>query len=223
MMKAKLLKKKLSSLGVVVAIAVGASGAAAFFSGNFEEQAQAKKTAAETASNTLSSQLTAMQTQIAKSGEAEKRYAEMLTLRGNDNFATDSELMKNWLREAKDHYRFGDGFKLTLPLEQPSDKPELAGLNYTVSVREPVKIELDAMSDVHFFSFLDQMLKTTPGMIHISSLQLTRGGEMNAEAIRQMRGGLTPMLARAVLQFTWVGMEAKKNAANATPAAPGGM
>lgn len=221
MLKAASMKKAIVKQGVVAGAVVLVATGLIVGSGMLKSKAEQTKTAAESARSSNTGRLSSMQTQIQESGKAEEEFAIIAATHQSDDYSANSDTLKQWLRDAKDQYRLGDGFKLTLPLPTPSDKPELSALNYTVEVRSPVKLELDAMSDIHVYSFLDSMLRELPGLIRLSNFDLTQSTPMTEETARQMRMGLSPMLVRATLDFSWVGMEPKEEAAtDAPPAGP---
>jgi len=220
MKKAKRLQKKVVIQAVITAVVIGVGAGMVVGSGMLQEKALARKTAAEGSRNQLQGQLTTMQNQIAQSGDAEKQFLIINSRHASADYSANSDTLKEWLRAAKDQYRLGDGFKLTLALEQQSDKEDLSTLAYDVKLRNPVKLELDAMSDMHVFSFLDQMMQQAPGMVSITKFEMTRTQDMEAGAISQMQAGGTPLLVHAVIEFLWVGLEPKASS-DAAPAAPG--
>lgn len=219
MIKAAAMKKAIIRQGVITAVIVIAAVGLMVGSGMLKSKAEQAKTTAESMRSSNTGKLSAMQTQIKESGQAEQEFLSISSTHKSDDYSANSDVLKNWLRDAKDHYRFGDGFKLTLPLEAPSDKTELSALNYDVTVRAPVKLELDAMSDLHVYSFLQALLAETPGLINVQRVEMSQNTPLTDDAIRQMRNGLAPMLVRSTIEFNWVGMEPKEEAAADAPPA----
>lgn len=184
------------------------------------EGAAKKKTEAVSQLSQDQAQLNNMRTQYNKSGDAEKRFVSIQLSRDNKDYTANSEAMKDFLRAAKDHYRFTDSFKLSLANEKPSDKPELTGLNYDVSIREPMKIELEAISDVHVFSFIKELMRNSPGFVRVTKIDMKRKQEMTGEIFTQMNNGSAPAQVSATIEFSWVGIQPKKGTAADAKGAP---
>lgn len=220
MSKAANLKKALMRQAVITGVAVLVATGLIVGSNMMASSALAKRTAAESAFNSLESQLQTMRSQAEKTGSAAVRYVEMRAKRNNEDFSADSGKMRQWLSVAKDIYRLGADSNLVLPpSRQKSDKPELAALEFDVFTLTPVKLEIDAMSDVHIYSFLDDFMMNKPGFIQINSMavQSTGDGNFTNELAQQLRTGAAPSLVRTIIEFTWIGLQPK-----AQPATGGG-
>lgn len=224
MNKAKQMQKKLMKLAAIVGGVVVFSAIAVFVTGSLASDAQQRKAAAEGARNSESAQIANIRTQIEQSGDAEKRFVAIELNHNSADYSANTDALKDWLREMKEKYRFGDSFKLTLALDKPSDKPEFSNLNYKVSVREPMKLEFGALSDMHVFSFVQQLQNDMPGLVKITKFEITRKNDMNTNSFRDMAAGSVNEYVDAVVEFTWVGIEPKeKEQSQTAPAAPGAM
>lgn len=211
--------KYVAKLFGVLALCVGAYIAA----GSFADSSQEAKTKAEAEVNQLRAQLANMTSQIDKSGKAEKRFFEIASARKNNDYVANSDTLKEWLREAKDSFRFASDFKLTLAPLANVDKPEFAGLNYDVTLRDPMRIELHAMSDMHVFSFMQELLHASPGMVRITKWSIKREKDLDAAALTSMSSGQIIDMVEATIEFQWIGVDVKKaNPAAAGVAPPGG-
>lgn len=224
MSKLKYLQKKLMMQAAVIFGAVAACGAILAVTASLETAAAQRRTNAQNAINNDNAQIASMRAQLDKSGEAAKRFVKLEIAYPSGNFNADTDAMKNWLRNAKEFYRFSDRFKLTLAMESPAKNAALGGPNFTVLERDPMKLEFDAMSDIHVFSFLDDLLRHTPGFIRMRRFELTRKTDMDAASFQQMRAGVNPDFVSASLEFLWVGIEAgpaRETTAPATANPPG--
>ncbi len=222
MNKAKQMQKKLLKLAAIVGGIVVFSAVLMFFTGTLATDAEQRRTTAESARNSESSQITTLRSQIEQSGDAEKRFVDIEMNHNSADYSANTDVLKDWLREMKEQYRFSDSFKLTLALDKPSDKPEFANLNFDISVREPMKLEFGAISDMHVFSFLRQLEQDMPGMVKITKLEVKRKNDMNMNSFREMSTGSAVEYVDALVEFTWIGIEPKK-ANDTAPAAPGGV
>lgn len=209
MNKQKLLMKRISiELGIAVAVLVASAGVMLVTSTLVEASVTAKSKA-DTATTQQMAQVAAMQSQLDKSGEAEKRFVEIQLNRSNANFTSSTDGLREWARNAKDKYRFANNFKLNVPPPAPSTKSELVGLEFDVTERKPVDVEMEAMSDMHVFSFLDELRRSPPGLTRVTYLSIERKADMDPQVLAQMLGGVAPPLVAAHIQFDWVGINPK--------------
>lgn len=216
MNKLKQLTKRLGIEAAVVALIVASIAGIMMLTGGMATKALERKTQAETALAQDNAQLATARSQLERSGEAEKRYVEIQLGRNNLDFTSSTDALKEWARVAKARYRFANNFKLNLPPQKPTDKQELSSLDYDILVREGVTMELEAMSDLHVFSFLEELHKGTPGFIRITALEMEKRSDMTAQTIAQMIGGMAPNLMIAKIKFNWVGVNPKPVAADAS-------
>lgn len=228
MKKAKLMQKKLIKLAAVAGGIVVVSAVAMVVTGSMSDSALQRKTAAESARSNDNSQISTMRNQIDQSGDAEKRFVDISLKHTSDDYSANTDALKNWLREAKNYYRFNDNFKLSLANDKPSDKPEFASLNFNVTVREPMKLEFGAMSDMHVFSFLRQLERDVPGLVRITKFDVERRNDMTATMFAEMTRGSTPEAVAGTIEFSWIGIEPKSAESpaadgSAPPAQPGGI
>ena len=220
-LRQQVIKKSAIAVGVVV-VCFGVSIA----TGMLSESANEKKNKAQGALGQLQGELTTLNTQIANSGTAEKRFLEIASTRRNDDYVADSDVMKEFLRAAKENYRFADDFKLNLAASKLSDKPEFSGMNFDISIREPMRVELKAISDVHAYSFIQHLLRDAPGMIKVNRWNMKREKDIDEASIRLMSTGQVVESVETLVEFSWIGVAPKKmNPSDATaPSAsmPGG-
>lgn len=221
MNKLKFLTRGLVVNGAAVLAALLIAGGLLFVTGSFSENALQAKTQAESALSQDNAQLAMLRSQLEQSGQAEKRFVEIQLNRTNTTFTSDTEALREWARGVKSRYRFADNFRMNLPPEIPSDKPELANLDYAVGVRSGVTIELEAISDLHVYSFLDDMRKSAPGLARVSFFELERKSDMEGQTYRELLAGGAPSLVTGRVQFTWVGLNPKPKGDAAATAAPG--
>lgn len=203
------MKKKLGMLaGIVAAVIAGAAGIM-MVTGGMAESAVQRKNNADSALSQAQGQLNTMDTQLQQSGEAEKRFVELQLDHPNPDFSLNSDAMKAWMQEAKNRYRFSNSFKLFMALDKPTDKAELTNLNFDIAVRDPMRLDVGAMSDVHIYSFIEEMQRTMPGFVRITKMNLERKADMNASTFRQMLAGVNPEMVSGTIQFLWVGISPK--------------
>lgn len=188
-------------VGVAIAILLGA--------GLFASSAEGNKQKADAALSQQRSQLATMKAQLESSGAAEKRYVQVQLNRANSDFTTSVDGLRNWIRDAKMRYRFTNSFKLNLPPLVLSTQPEFSGLNYDIALRSPVKIDLEAMSDLHVLSFIHELSRQAPGVIRLTYLEMERDSDMSNRTYNMMVSGSIPKMVTARLQFMWIGIHPK--------------
>lgn len=213
---------KLAAKAIAIVVATGALyGAVVTYGDNVEKQ----KAEAEAKATSDNSTLTNLRNQVDKSGEAEKRFATIQAERVSTNYVADREELTTWLRAAVARYRFKkDAFKLTLVPEVASDKPELMNFNYNITLRPHVKVEIEAISDTHVFSFIDELRSAGAGFIRIDHLDIKRKGDVTEQTLGQIRNGEAPSLVEVKMEITWIGLTPKeaKSGKSGTTAEPQG-
>ena len=217
----QLRKQLIRDVAIALAVVIGAS-AIMLLTGSFADSAAEKKQQSSSQLNLDQSQLNNLRTQFTKSGDAEKRFAEIVLYHKNQDYTANSDALKTLLRKAKERFRFADNFKLTLAPEKIVEKPEFSGLTYDITVREPMRITLEAISDMHVFSFAEFLRAETSGLVRVTRVDVKRKDDLDAETLGKINSGDAPSLVEATLEFTWVGIKPKEQAAVSKPAAPGG-
>ena len=209
MNKMRSMKKRVTREAGMVAVAVVGAFALSMGTGYLSDGALNEKNQAMAQYNQTQSQLGVMRGQINKSDDAEKRYVDVKLDRDNEDYMNDTDNLKNLLKAMKDQYRFADSMKLTISADKPVDRPEFSALNYKVMLHEDMEMNVSAMSDVHVFSFLEDMKKRLPGLIRIKNFRINRKSSMSIESLTQMSSGNKPELVDATIKFTWLTLEDK--------------
>lgn len=213
---------KLALKGLAVVVIFGALyGGIDFFASDVATQ----KANAESKASADDALLRDLRNQMDKSGEAEKRFAAIQDSRASSDYAMNKDALQTWLKGAVTRYHFNEP-KIAFGTEVPSDKNELANFNYKVSLRPQVRLEFKAASDLHVFSFLEELRSANAGLIRVNSLQMTRRGDLDDTAISQINNGITPVLAEAKMELSWIGLSKKEEkdpkSVSGTPATPPG-
>ena len=219
MNKQKTLEKKIVKLAVMGLLALLVFGGIYGGSVVASNAVTAMKLEAERRLSDETTRLNGLRTQMEKSGQAEKQYAELMAFRVNQEFSMNQEMLYAWLRSAATQFRL-TSFKLTRATEEDSLKPELAQLNYRISLRAPVKLEFAAISDMHVFSFIEALRRSAPGFVVIEKIEFSRKSDLKPDLLTNLRNGGTPPLVDAKIDFIWVGVVAKPEPSLTTPASP---
>ena len=190
------------------------------FTGTILSASETKKVDEENARVADQSTITELSNQLAKAGLAEKQFLVTQHDRSSFDFTNNTDTLKEWLRRARTQYRFSNTLKLSLAVDKPVDDKNLSGTNYQVIEHPSMKLEFGTMSDTHVYSFLDDLVHSTPGFVRIDHLKLKRVGDIDRNTIAQMRLGAAPTLVEAVIEFYWIGLKEKPETqkANVTPA-----
>jgi hypothetical protein len=147
-----------------------------------------------------------LRSQMDKSGEAEKRYLAIQADRTNPDLAATMDGpggLNEFLRDAKMRYHFD---KLTIkPVKEvATDKSELVNFPFNILLRPHLIIQFSAVSDVHVFSFIDDLRRAAPGFVRIDRVEMKRNADITDAAITQMQSGQSPILVNATIEFTWI-------------------
>lgn len=221
MNKYKQLTSKLVRLGIIAAVIIAVFIGLYVGLSMYADSVSAERKKYENQYTQDRGLLADLRSQMAKSGEAEKRYLEIQADRSNPDFAATMDGpagLNDFLREAKTRYHLD---KLTIkPVKEVvSDKSELANFPFNVLMRPHLVIQFLAVSDVHVFSFLDDLRRASPGFVRIDKVEIKRSADMTDAALTQMQGGASPLLVTATVEFTWIRIMPKDVKA---PAATGG-
>ena len=181
-----------------------------FIASEFEGREAQGKTEADNALTQDKAVVANLKGQLTQSSTAEKRFVDIRLMHDNADFTSNNDAMKNWLRAAKNQYRLSNDFKLSITPEKPTDKPELNGLAYDITIRPEMKLEFQAISDMHVFSFMKDFLKQAPGIVRIDSVTLKRKGDMDNAVLSQLNAGQTIYLVDASIKFSWIGIASKE-------------
>lgn len=221
MSKLQTLKKQVTRQVGIVGGAVVVAFIAMMGSGSLSDGAIQRKNQSQSQYTQGESQLGVMRSQISKSDDAEKRYVDYRLDRDNDEFINNTDGLKELLKSMKEQYRLSDSMKLSISTEKESDRPEFAGLNYKIIVREDMEMSAGAISDVHFYSFLHDMERRMPGIIRFKEVRLTRKSPMSFDALAQLSAGTKLELVDGSVKFTWLTFADKNPPAGAAKDATG--
>lgn len=226
MNKLQTIKKQVTRQAVMIGGAVIAAFALMMVTGFLADSALERKNQAQSQYTQAESQLGMMRSQLSKSDDAEKRYTDIKLSRDNEDFLNDTEKLKDHLKEMKDQYRFSDAMRLSISTDKVAENPEFSALNYNVIWREDMEMTTGAISDVHIYSFLQDMKRSMPGLIRITHLNLTRKSAMSMQNLAQLGAGNKLDLVDASVKFTWLTIQDKNppaaESAN-TPPVVGGV
>lgn len=203
---------------VIVGVVGGVYGGIATYAATIEQQ----KKAAELKANEDKAEKTRLEDQLNKSGEAEKRYATLMQERTSQNFEGKNDPLIIWLREKLAQFRLKPNDpKSSAGAEIETDKPELKNFPYTINVRSNARISLEAVSDTHIYSLIENMPQSAPGLVRIDSVTIDRNAEMNETHLSNLRtGASTPLLVSAEVEFSLISLRAKEDKTG-TPPVPG--
>ena len=215
MNKQKQLSQYVVKQSIICFVIVLIFGGVYYFTGTMADDSAEKKTAAEGKVSSEQGQITSLTNQLDKSGVAEKKFLLLQATRDNEDFTSNVDTLKEWLRNAKTQYRLSNTFKLSITAAKPASNAEFNGLGYDVLEHPAMKLEFTSISDTHVFSFIDAFLRNTPGFIRIDSLSMKRVGDIDSNTVAQVKSGATPFVMETKMEFNWIGVNEKP----ATPAA----
>jgi hypothetical protein len=171
----------------------------------YEDDALTKKSEAESKYSQDQSLLSRLQSQMEKSGEAEKKFIALQNGRTLEEFSANFDTFQNFLRTTKDRYHISAELKIAR--EIPSDKAELKNLPYDVVLRPHMEMTFTAISDVHVFSFINELKRHAPGLVRINKVEIKRVSkniDLTDEVIANLKAGRGSLLVQGTIDFTWV-------------------
>ncbi len=203
MTKYQRLTKKTVKAAVLAAVVLGIFGGIYGGLSYYADSVAQQKSEASSRYDQDVALLNTLHNQLEKSGEAQKRYAALQAERTSMDFAANIGAIKQYLSSAKSRYHF-DHVSLKPAKEVPTDKPELANFSYNIMLQPHMTMQFLAPSDVHVFSFIDDLRRSAPGLIRIDSVKLKRVADMTEAVFGQMSAGMAPNLVDATVEFTWI-------------------
>lgn len=206
----QLMKALIKLLAICFAV-VAAFTAVYFVTDDMLSTSETEKNDADAALTRDRGEIANLTNELEKSGLAEKRFNETQQGRGTLDYSANTDALKDWLRQAKNKYRLSNNLKLSLTSEKLSDNKELGGQNYSVFEHPEMKLDFNAISDMHIYSFLEEMTRNTPGLMRIDSITMKRIGDLDQNQLNQIRNGAAPYLIETHVQFQWITLKDKRS------------
>lgn len=217
--KFKQLTKRTAKLSVTALVVVGCFGGlytgVLLYAGSVETQkAEAEKKLTEDKSNNEN-----LSSQMNQSTVAEKRFTALQATRTSADYTISQGTFTEWLKGAKTKFHLAN-LLLTPAPEALTDRTDLAQLKYKIMVRPRVKVEFRAVSDLHAFSFLDELASSNAGFTRVDHLDIRRRSDLDEGIFKQLQGGATTILVDVKLEVTNISV-LRDDKATTPPAAPG--
>ena len=206
--KAKLLKS-LIKLGVIFGSAIVGCIVLYFATDDLSTSSENDKSEAERLLTQDRGRISDFNTQLEKSNLAEKRFLETQASRTNTEYNSDTDSLKEWLKSAISRYRFSSNLKLSLTSDVTGDNKLLNGTTYEAIEHPQMKMEFNAITDTHVFSFLDELTQNSPGFVMIEGLSMKRVADADKNVVTLLRSGATPYLMDIKVTFNWIGLREK--------------
>jgi hypothetical protein len=214
--------KQLTATGIKCAVALAVAGAIFAGASTYEDGVLQSKKEAEDKLKQDETLLATLTAQLDSTDTAQKKFIEMQGGRNIEDFSANFEAFQAFLKAAKDRYRLS--IEILPAKEAVSDKPELKNFTHDVMVRPKVELTIKAISDLHIFSFISDMQRNAPGLIHVEKVTLKRPEKVDFtdQTYDTLKSGASPLLVEANIQLTWLRFvqKATKPDANSAPATP---
>jgi hypothetical protein len=224
MSKIERLKKKVIVETIVVVVVMIICGVGTYILSDMSDEAKIDEAKLQGSINAVSGQINEEEKKI---GVVRSSLEEFNFLKGR----LDGELLsinrakaEEILNNLRTKYRLTT-FQATVAAEQP-----FVGEGYdnrTVDLTQSdIKIDFNAMSDLHVFSFVKELKEQLPGYVRIYDFSIRRAEQLKPEHFAAMSKGETPALVNAKISMMWMGIrlhpKPKEGDATATgaPAAP---
>lgn len=206
MNKYKQLTKQIARTGIVAAVFVGAC--AAFYVGLslYADSVSKQKSEVESTLSTDKDLLRSLREQMEKSGAAEKRYAVLREKRKSNAYYSTIEEFYEFVGQLKSRYQLDNIYKKLSKSQKvvKSDKEALKHFKgHDVMVR-PVGLKFKAVSDLHVFSFFEELRASAPGMIRIDNLSIRRNGDLTETSYNNFTTGVSSLLVDVDVDMTLI-------------------
>ena len=216
-----MMKQRLVRSTVIALLLIAGAGGILFLTDNLAEGVAKEKADADAALAKDTADLQMLKNKIERSGVAEKRYGELQANRSQSDMVITTDALVQVLRDEKTHFRLSS-FKMVLGAETAATQLELVNQNIDVLLRSGVTVEFESISDLHAFSFLDNFIKNSPGLVSIKSIEMERKADMSSEVVTQLQSGQNVPLVTTKMQLTLVSVQPKvaATAGNGSGAVP---
>lgn len=222
MNKYQKLLKQLIATGIKCGVAMAITGAIFAAASTYEGSVLQKKKETEDKLAQDEALLATLTAQLDSTDSAQKKFIDMQGGRNVDDFSANFEAFQSFLKAAKERYRLT--IEILAEKEAVSDKAELKNFAHDVMVRPKVELTIKAISDVHVFSFIRDLQKNAPGLVHVRKLSLKRleKNDFTDQTYDTLKSGASPLLVEATIELTWLRFvqKAAKPVANTAPATP---
>lgn len=203
MKKYERLKKRAIIEGAVAATLVLAVLGSMFLFSDLEGTRKTELKKIKRQIQTDQAQLDEYNQQIDRAGVSSQIYDKAAHTKRDMNFYINRGSMRFELEDLKEKYRLSHLSMEVSPFE-PFSNNELKALDIS-AIHSRVDIKVGAMSDMHIFSFIEELNYRMPGLLRAESLHLTREKNMNIETLQQMKMGIAPQLVSGIMKFIWYG------------------
>lgn len=203
MMKFNYLKKQLAVGAVISIVLIAIAAGAALYVVGLSETAIEDKARIESDIRNIESQVASYEAQLGKSDESLAVFVKMVELRGDGlEFGITRSEAARALQNMVDKYRLDVISSEIGPLE-PLEGPAYEGIQMDIE-RSEIKIQFQAITDQHVYSFLEEFTLRFPGIIKLNGFNLEREREITSNTLFQVHSGGTPLLVKGGLTAEWI-------------------
>jgi len=227
MSKLELLQKRLVKYVIIAVVVIALCGGVYFAVDDMSGDALQHRSEAEAELTKNQGTRDELKAKIDAAAQSEKKYLELLLAHTNPSFEAKREDMLNFLRDVKAHARLND-VKVTMNPEVVQTETALTSPNHEVTLRDNISIEFGAISDLHVYAMLNELLKQSPGFVTLKAITIDMKGDLSPAVINRLATGEEVDSVGAKAIISWAGIRAKEGdqsdadsvAKTPTPAAP---
>lgn len=198
-MKVSQLKRKVVIQAIITAIVLTLSTVLYYQLQSYEASLNLSLIHTKNEATSIKSRIVNFQRKELEYDEAKKLWANLSDSqkkRSGIVLASAQQLLEN----LRNQYSLG-GFKADI--SKPVDLQDVYRTETTVVASTKVELSFDALNDESVFAFIGALSRGLPGYIKISSLQVTREGEITPVLLKNLQEGKYQPVVRGRMAFYW--------------------
>jgi hypothetical protein len=216
-MRYEALKKRVSKTGGVCGAIVAGCMAVCFAAYSFYDSQSEQLRKLESSIRTTNNNIQTMDTDLAKSRSLLPIYQTIMAKSASGGSETlNRKKLAEIVTSLKERYELVEVQLSTSPINKLDKDPFI--FREIRAEHTMVTVAAGALSDELFFSFIDHLMRVTPGIVRADSLNVERIGDMDEGFFQSLTTDKPEQTVKGTLTFHWIGIA--KNEADA-PATAG--
>lgn len=220
MSKLERLKKKVIIEGIILVVFLGLIGTGAYVLSSMHDAIAQEQTQLDASIHTISAQISEEEKKIGVVRSSLEEFNALKSRLDAGGLSIDRSKAEAVLNTLRTKYRVSN-FQATVSAEQLITGEGYDGKTVEMS-QSDIKMDFNAMSDVHVFSLMEELKTLLPGYVRVYDFSIRRPEKLTPEHFAAMTKGETPALVNAKISAVWIGLRLPQKPKDdaAVPASP---
>ena len=199
------LRKRLLLESAAIAGILAAAGAVAFGLGVASDNYQASSESLESQVDAIAASTSALSAKYDKVRENPALFKKVTQLQSENRLSISQQVVKNRFDYLRDKYYLADLHLVMSPIADVQGPDYQRKTNVIVS--SDVSINFQGLSDEYAYGLLNALQQDLPGSSKITSLTLTRQGDVTKDMLRTISETGAAPLIKGEIKFVWFGIK----------------